>query len=334
MTFSRSRQLIGAKTLGRRLALGFLDRRQLPHGEFRTLSSPNVDMRTGLRRHSSPFVTAFVVHTLSLINEPRARAMIRKACLFMISGWDSPGVWRYFSPRQLKGINSEELSRLPDFDPDLDTTACVADALRRSGYPSGCGPSIFYSCRDGRGAFRTWRRTGYAENHVDAVVNANVLLFLGHDGAKDAACDYLNEVVEGGGEMQAMVYYRDPLILYYAMSRAYRNGIIGLKPSVRTIRSRIHARLRIASTPKDALACALAACALMNLEETDSEHLRIALNCVSRLQAKDGGWQTLAFFSGNPGENRRWCGSRELTTAICLEAMVRAGGLRSRGIER
>src|SRR5207244_1566489 len=140
--------------------------------------------------------------------------------------------------------------------PDIDDTCCVSFLLAKHGHRVPSNHAVILANRDPRKLFYTWFiprwpmprsvdywrvalpqaiafrrfvtffRTTYASLHdVDCVVNANALLYLGESAELQPVVDYLIESVRAGREGACDKWYQRPFALYYALSRAYFNGV-------------------------------------------------------------------------------------------------------------
>ncbi|MGE5489770.1 MAG: prenyltransferase/squalene oxidase repeat-containing protein [Actinomycetota bacterium] len=334
-------------------AIEFLRRSQLPSGEFKTLLGSDPTLANALF-DSSPFVTCFVVHSLSHVDGSDVQPMKEAALRFIESERELGGLWRYYGRTQFKHC------RIP---PDLDDTACASFALGSNNRPPPPNRWIARANRDGKGRFLTWitpnaytplsvvlravrllgdiqarwalrktRRpaevgdprllnTGkdpVPADDVDPVVNANAILYLGESDDTLPAIDWLIKEVRTD-RPDFSLYYKDSFALYYMVSRAYRHSA----PSL--IQTRDHILARIACLAgkgwepvRPALTLGLAACTLLNFDP-ESPLVAPAIDAILKLQNPDGSWPISAFYSG-PSE---YWGSAELSTAFCLEALAR-----------
>ncbi len=325
-------------------AVAFLERRQLPHGEFVTLLGADRAM-TSPAFDSSPFVTAFVLYGLTHVGGDRVAPLVESAARFLISQMEFGGVWRYWTSRQHKH------RRLP---PDLDDTACISFALLRAGVRVPRNDWAFRGARDAAGRFKTWLfvtkrhrfdpwfalarfvgswqarlRTRSVEtpasedprfrvmridrDDVDPVVNANAVLYLGERPDTLPAIAFVTETVLADTATRSL-YYEDALALYYAVARAARHASPRLAALREPIVSRIVARWNGAER-FNPLQAAMAASALLTFEPA-CDALDELLRLIARTQRDDGGWDAYPFYNV-------W-GSEELTTGLCLEVLARA----------
>lgn len=334
-------------------AIAFLGRVQLPHGEFQTMLSWTPDMADAVY-DASPFTTTFVLHALSFASSSSVKPMQQSALRFIASEMQAGGLWRYFSPRQFKHC------RIP---PDLDDTACSSFALKTYGWHTPRNTWIFRACRDDRGRFLTWvlpkptasrlsalrmllglvdwqseraRRkterpvvashpyllvTDHDEvqaDEVDPVVNANVVLYLGENSNTSAAIFWILDEIKAHRNISP--YYHDMLAFYYMVARAHAFASPTLGQARLPIIKGMERLKRSDGTFGSALSTALAACTLLTLASGVTE-LERQIQAVLAAQHSDGGWSSEPFYSVSVA-NMHW-GSRELTTAFCLEALLR-----------
>ena len=313
--------------------LHFLHRSQLPYGEFRTYASPDPAMARDCRFDSSPFVTSIVAHSLGFVDHPLAREMIAKAVGFLRSEMEGPGLWRYWSSRN---------PRHRELELDVDDTCCVAHVLQQNGCEFPPNEAVLLANRDPEGLFYTYfaPRTGSPPevlaalgplanaatiirlaaagmlHEIDPVVQANALLYLGESEETRPVVEYLIGLVQRGEEAGASRYYPDPLAFYYMVSRAYNEGCEGLG----AVREEVVARVqeRCERRYGSALATALAACTLLDFGEL-SVPLDNAVDGLRAMQREDGSWPRSAFYT----DAIAYYGSEELTTGLCIKALVR-----------
>jgi hypothetical protein len=301
-------------------ALEFIAARQLPHGEIRVDRAGDLAL-TDPALESSPYGTTYALHALGFAGDPRIAGIAERALAFLTEEMEPPGLWRYYSSRNPKTL-----------PPDLDDTACAAFALRRhhDEIQLGWNLRVLLANRDREGRFLTFLTGG--PNNVDAVVNANVLLWLGEREETRAACDYLVETVRAGREEKASVYGVDELSLDYVLSRAWANGVAALGPCRAPILARLAARRRPDGSYGDELATALAVATLLNFgggeggEGGEAEDLAPSVAFLLSRQRPDGSWPRATFYVDFAGG---FYGSEELTTAFAVEALARARPSRS-----
>lgn len=317
------------------LAIEFLCRCQLPHGEFKTYASSDPEMGDALCFDSSPFATSFVVHALGFAGGPLVEGMTEKALGFLQAEMEGPGLWRYWSSR------NRQHKLLP---PDLDDTCCVSFVLKRHDRPLPPNRAILLANRNREGVFHTWlvprssspsgqeACDGYAVNReallfvyasgvvddVDPVANANALLYLGDGDDTEGAVGYLVGLILQGKEDGCSAFYPDRLSLYYMVSRAYSHGVGSLACTGTPVTERILDMQLDDGSFGSPLSTALAVCTLLNYG-TGRAAVHEAAEYLLGAQRGDGAWPRAPMFLG-PAP---YYGSEELTTALCVEALAK-----------
>jgi len=298
-----------------RKAVAFLDKRQLPSGEFSTTRAQKTDMKnsSGIK---SVFFTTFVLHSLSqLKNVFPINGRVQSATKFLLGEKEGEGFWRFFG----KGTH------LPL---DLDDTCCALSALFENNveleYRTIANCLLNY--RDNKGICYTWildrylpKTSGDFNNDIDWVVNANVLFFFSLIKMPiPEVVDYLCSIVEEKSFEGGSIYYYSPLSFIYSVSRAYADGgAVGLKPTSGKIKNYLLNKQNVVGEWGNILENAMATVSLINFEYKEIEVDR-AINNLLKDQRPDGGWPNSAFFRGVP---ELFYGSRELSTAIAIEAL-------------
>lgn len=319
-------------------AITWLDKRQLPHGEFRTLAATDESLVSQCRLESSLFVTALVVHAIGASRDPRVSRMIERGLDFFATQMKGAGLWSYWSTH----------SKLANYLPvDLDDTCCISFLMLKYARPFPANRPLVLANRSPEGLFYTWlvaRAGGSSKSlstrmrdrigqvsdpavelvlslsgtldNIDCAVNANVLLYLGQDGETQAAVDYLVEKVQEDGGQACGTFYPDPLALYYFISRAYANGVSEFAKTRKAILARLASRQLENGSFGPALFTALAACTFLNFD-VQGTALDDAVSNLLGCQNGNGSWARHAMFLG-PAP---YYGSEDLTTAFCVEAL-------------
>lgn len=141
--------------------------------------------------------------------------MTRNALSFFLEEMEGRGIWRYWTSRTDK--------RIP---PDLDDIACISYLLEKNQVPFPSNVDVILANQNEEGLFRTWipnlltpmtspRWTEWAM-HVDCVVNANVLLYLGETSDTRHAIKYLNNIILNNEESDCSQHYIDRLSILHA----------------------------------------------------------------------------------------------------------------------
>ncbi len=331
--------------------LQFLVDHQLPSGQFPIQVTPRKpDARAS--DDFSNFATAHVLYSLSFFPADEVRNMLEPALTFLKREMSDSGLWRFWTHDAVRNGRS----RFNFIPADLDDTASHAWALKHYGVPFPDNRRLLLHNRDDQGRFYTWmiprlaapldpgywtamvkeitfprmflfwRISPAARNDVDSVVNANAVLYLGECSATAPVIRWLAQIVEEGREQGSDKWYHDLFTINYAVSRCHHAGVSGLGHLKSPVSSRINAEQKadgsIGDTP---LHTALALNTLWNYEvSVDLPWVRSALAYLIDQQAPDGSWPSAPYYFGGPGPRRASWGSRELTTALCLEALVRS----------
>lgn len=324
----------------------FLADRQLPSGGFELRVGLDLPLGQTEPDRETIFGTALVAHALCGRDDAASREIVRRATRRLQAHALPGGVWQHWDPAA---------PQHPILPPDADDTACASMALRDAGEPVPDNRRLLLANRDGRGLFFTWlvvhgppaapltrdprlwrlaarrwrhpllasaiwRMTSASPRDVDAVVNANVLAHLGDGPHAAAVADFLVEAFERGDEERSDRWYRSRFAFYRSTARAAAAGVRSLD----RLREPMAARIAEASGPDGRIGdtaqdTALAVCALADLGAGAAERER-ACAWLAGAQHEDGSWPADAFYFGGPLMDPRW-GSRELTTAFCVEAL-------------
>lgn len=294
-------------------ALAWLQATQRPSGELPTLTARRMDLADAREHACCVYTTTYVIHALRhFADHPTAGAVRNAAGAFLRAERNADGSWSY---------EGRATRRVP---PDLDDTACAAAALQTLGVRPGL--ELFQLLWENEaapgGPYFTWvgvnRTSGHLlARHLDALVNANVVLCAGMAGmALPGAAAYLADLVLRDELADASDYCLEPHLLIYAIARAAVDGAVAhLAPALPALRAYA---LRLPAPPQESqpfrLAC-LAATLLALGEPAAAEPYLAALLAA---QAPDGSWPAAAAYSGYPP----WLdGAPALTTAIALDAL-------------
>jgi hypothetical protein len=325
----------------------FLYAMQLPSGAFRMFRSPHPLLEEKCEPDQSPFPAALIATCLNFITSEKVEEILRKAIRFLAGEMEGGGVWRYWSTT---------LGYVP---PDLDDTACISFLLRGHGISVPDNTGVLLGNRDSRGLFYTWVlphvtwtthmsywRIALREvvklrqlyilckcneckpDDLDAVVNANVLHYLGERPETLPIIRYLIQVIEEQAEESCDRYYGSRFSFYYFLSRNHASDIRGFEPVGDTIVGRIKSHAHPDGViGNHILHTALAACALMDWKD-HSAVFDDAIQAILRARQPSGGWQKFPiYFSGR--SKKVVFGSEEITTGFCLEALSRYRKLQS-----
>jgi SAM-dependent methyltransferase len=298
--------------------IAFLERNQATSGELRVFASDQPD--------PSVFPTAVMAHSLSFA--PQASVVRERAFDFLAREMGPGGLWKHW-PR--------EHPHHRELPPDLDDTACASAALAHAGRAIPDNRKSLLANRNKAGLFFTWkltaaqllhpltlyfffRRTSAKPFDVDAVVNANVLFYLGAIPETRPVVDHLLRVLRENGETACDKWYDNPFVVWYFFSRALH--------TVAPEAGELIERKIAAAVPSSALEQALAACSLLDWNRVPD------VDALLDAQLESGAWPPAPLYHGGRARRRdgsfaephpdapRW-GSEELTTAFCVEALSR-----------
>jgi hypothetical protein len=330
--------------------ISFLSERQFPNGEFCCYFSNNERMLVydtppggWCVADSVTFPTILIANSLIfLAHEPKINIILDKVAGFLLEQRKVGSAWNHFT----KG---HHLYPLCPFD--LDVTACASVFLkdRKVNFPSNTdlilsnvnSKKLFFTWITPRlklnsnksywrlsllelknpiKSFFFWIKMECSKGDIDGVVNANVLYYLGETSKTKPAIDYLVKIIADGKEDDCDKWYRNVFTVYYFISRNYYIGI--LNDEKQTIIDRVIKQLKPdGCIGESALDTALAVCTLLNLNYNEPQ-LIPAIQFLIDQQFENGSWEKMAYYYGGPKKMVNW-GSEELTTGICLEALVR-----------
>jgi hypothetical protein len=332
--------------------ISFLSAQQFANGEFRCYMSNNEDILAydgpppgWFFEDSVVFPTALIGYSLLFVsNTPALDDILNKITVFLLSQRKTGSAWNHY-------VQDHPLYLLCPFD--LDDTACASAFLkaRNVDFPSNTDlilkninrKKLFYtwialrpwfsfnklywrlSLRELKRPLKSlsfWYKMPCNRTDVDAVVNANVLFYLGKTQNSPQVIDYLLKTIANNREATCDKWYKNTFTIYYFISRTYYAGITELKPAVQPIVERILKHLKPGGCiGESVLDTALAVCALLNLNYNEPVLLP-AIQFILANQTDDGNWVKRAYYYGNPIKTITF-GSEELTTGICLEALSR-----------
>lgn len=320
---------------------------QLPNGEFLFYMSNDDAMLEWNLPESSIFPTAIIgTCLLDLKGDKRINEILLKSAHFLKHQMDRGGTWNHYT----KTHRWRKL--LPQ---DLDDTACVSYFLEAMNFtiPSEYNKQIMIDNRNRYGLFYTWLTFRWRFNKnktywylasreikhffksmlfwhthqctrydIDAVVNANILFYVGKCKETSAIAPYLTNIIKKNKEDDCDTWYRNTLTVYYFISRNIATGINELQDIAPIIVDRILKKQNVdGSFGESSLDNALAISSLIYSGYKGKE-INNAIAQLLKQQNKNGNWDRRAFYYGGPKKLSSF-GSEELTTAFCLEALVR-----------
>lgn len=325
--------------------LAFLASHQLPNGGFSLRYGFDVASQDTVADDHALFGTVLVAQALDASGVAGARPIADRAVARLHALMEPGGVWRHWAPEE---------PRHDVVAPDADDTACISVLLRERGIPFPDNRNVLLANRDWYGRFYTWmvlrwpprrdrrftlialkrlrhpRRgrelwttTPADPPDVDAIVNANVLYYLGDGPWAPVVVDWLVDVFRRRIDHAADKWYRGSCTFAWAVARAARAGVRGLD----VIRDETGERLaamqsEVGRIGDGALETALAVCALSDWDVRPQERAA-ACAYLESTQEADGSWAAEPMYYAGPKlDLPRW-GSRELTTGFCVEALAR-----------
>jgi hypothetical protein len=329
--------------------LAFLNEQQLANGEFvcyvsnnEQLSQYNFGERGWFRKDSAVFPTILIGNSLLFLKDrPYANNILLKVADFLLAQ-QNDGVWSHYT----KG---HPLHNIAPFD--ADDTACACAFLKRMNIHLPDIAILLLSNRNHKRLFYTWfslrfnlnlnlrylrlaiselkhpiksfyfwKNFSCERDDVDAVVNANVLYYLGKSTAVMPVINYLIKVITEGREEYCDKWYKNPFTIYYFISRNYQSEIDDFESIKPIIEERIRANIKHdGSYGNSILDTALSVCTLVNFKVDVRKE---SVDFLLKAQSSDGSWKRRIFYYSGPQKTVGW-GSEELTTAVCLEALSR-----------
>ncbi|HKS25725.1 MAG TPA: hypothetical protein VJZ76_23245 [Thermoanaerobaculia bacterium] len=299
--------------------IAYLESAQLPSGEIPIEIAPTPEMSGERSRQPCVFPTALAARVLAIA--PSAERVRARALDFLQREMSPDGLWRH---------PSSELREYRDTPLDLDDTSIASTALAAVGRPFPNNRPILLAHRERSGLFQTWIvrwwrhplrtyrffwRHRVAEVHdVDAVVNANVVIYLGVRDETRPAIEHMLAVLRANREMTSTIWYGNRFIVWYFFSQALRE----IAPEAGEM---IVPRVETAA-PTNALDLALASSTLLLWNRVPDVAPLI------EAQLPSGAWPRAGFYHmGRRRDDAQpkppWWGSEALTTLLAIEALSR-----------
>lgn len=301
--------------------VAFLESAQLPNGEIPIETSPTPEMSGDCVRDPVVFPAALAARALSITSS--ADRIRSRALDFLLREMEPDGLWRYPS-NEHRGHDHIPL--------DVDDTSIASAALEAAGRRFPNNRALLLANRERSGLFRTWvvrwwphprltyrffRHTTAEVGDVDAVINANVVIYLGICEETRPAIAHMLAVLRANGEMMSTKWYESRFTVWYFFSHALRE----IAPEAGEM---IVPRLE-AARPRNALELALAASTLLLWNRAPDVQPLI------NAQLPSGAWPRAGFYHAglkriSPNEFQPtppWWGSEALTTVLAIEALSR-----------
>lgn len=327
--------------------INYLHSHQLPNGEFLFYMSGDDDMLGhNICTESCVFPAALIGTCLLSLKKSNSMAdeILKKSAEFLFYQMDKGGTWNHYT----------NLHRFRHLCPqDLDDTSCASYFLNEMAYniPNHSIQKLMLDNRRKDGLFYTWITFRWLWNRnrlywhyvfkelkypiqslifwykfvctrydVDAVVNANVLHYMGKKEETKPITDYLIKILQENKESVSDKWYLNTLTVYYFISRNFASGNIEHEETRLSLISKLMSYYNKESGfGRSSLENALAITSLINLNYKGNEITKAVTELVD-WQSKNGNWERWGFYYGGI---KQFCfGSEELTTAFCLEALV------------
>lgn len=167
-----------------------------------------------------------------------------------------------------------------------------------------------------------WSKTECEPDDVDAVVNANVLSYLGLDEGNVSVVEWINKILSDREEDNCDKWYRNLSSVYYFFSSLYRPNDTRLEKMRQMIRERVLARISpLGCVERHPMDTAMAVSTLLNLD-CANDISPISIGFLIENQRPNGAWPRKVVYYGGPRKIVGW-GGDELTTSFCIEAVFR-----------
>lgn len=322
----------------------YLHQHQYPNGEFCSYIGSEDHLKDCIA-HSHVFPTSLICYSLlGLRDIPEAEEILQLSASFLQFQCMRSGVWNQYTSWS---------TWFPAFPCDVDNTSCASIVLRALNRPYTENRQMLCYNRSKNGLFYTWytfrpqlilnkdywllalrafrnpiiayhfwTKNEATRYDIDGAVNANVLLYLGLNEDTAAIIPYLLNIIATESEADCDLWYRNPLVVYYFISRNYSAGVKELEPSKLPMTERILSLVRADGSIGDsALDTAMGIISLIHLDH-DSPVLDAAVQALVRSQNTYGEWPRWSIYYD--GREKLQCfGSEEITTGYCLEALSR-----------
>lgn len=322
----------------------YLHQHQFPNGEFCCYVG-NEDSMKDTVLYSSVFPTSLICYSLlQLKHIPEVNEVLALSASFLQFQSMRAGVWDHFTSWS---------PLFPLCPADVDNTSCASKVLQSLGKEYPNNREILLANRNKKtGLFYTWytlrpntvwikdywllilrefkkpiqsllfwHKFECNRNDIDAVVNANVLFYLGLNEDTKPIVNYLLAIIQNNKEEDCDLWYRNPFTIYYFFSRIYNDGITELEPARAAMIQRMLATVKNdGSIGKGILDTALAVISLIHLKHYSGILVK-AIDYLVNKQTAYGNWPRWAVFYGGP-KKLSCFGSEEMSTAFCLEAIA------------
>ena len=324
--------------------LDYLAQHQYPSGEFCSYIAPDDAMQDWCATDSTVFFTSVIgTCLLPLSKTTAAEPILTKITDYLQYQMAPGGVWNFFAMyHPMRWV-------LP-YDADSLSFASSFMQARGVQFPEQSNKQLLLANRARGGLFYTWFAL-HRKIHTNKVlwrlslralrkpfrsmlflarngedinlgVNASVLAYLGDIPETAPIVDALIKMINEGREEDSDKWYLNPFTIYYLISRAYNRGVVKLQPVAAPIIERILATVSAeGQLGKSIFDTAIGVTALINFGVKPQE-LHRSISFLIEKQGAHGEWPRWLFFYLNPLRAYGW-GSEELTTALCVEALIK-----------
>ncbi len=297
--------------------VAYLESAQLPSGEIPIEVAETPEMPGDCDREPVVFPAALAARALSIT--PSALRVRTRALDFLVREMNRNGLWRHPSTAKPEHYGTPL---------DLDDTSLASAALAAAGRSFPDNRAILLEYREHNGLFLTWipewwrhplltyRFFKYTAKprDIDAVINANVVVYLGARNETRPAIEHMLAVLRTNREIESTIWYGSRFAVWYFFTHALHE----IAPEAREwIVPRIEA-----AAPVNALelAMAISTSLLWNLVPD--------VTPLIEAQLPSGAWPRAGFYhmGFRPGDAQPkppWWGSESLTTTFAIEALSR-----------
>ncbi|MCK4223714.1 MAG: hypothetical protein KAX39_00950 [candidate division Zixibacteria bacterium] len=290
--------------------LSFIEKSQLPSGEFPTYVSANANMKS-CHYIKTIAMTVLVADCLKHVRDySQAKQMIEKSIQFLLNQKENEMVWRFF------GKNS---NIIPDLDDICYTLAFLKENKVDLDYGKFGNELLRY--RNAEGLFYTWFPKKGKNNNVDWVTNTNILYFFYCiDKRITEVENYLKQIITEGKFAKGSLYYHSPYSFIYFFTRLYSDKNAETFSSVIPVLIDFLLMNERENIVKNEIEDILAEIGLIN-SGFEGLLLDKAIEKILDFQNKDGGWAMGSIFRHRTVN--RYYGSRELSTAFAIKCLAK-----------
>ena len=310
-----------------RKGIRYLLQHQIPSGEFPT--SLDIDPSfSNPQPITNVFNTAVILHALLPFKDnAKVHELSQKAIKWLIGQQNISGYWNFF------GESVQDLPLTEQIPPDIDTNSYILSVLKDWGVQ--LSNNTFFNNlmknRNKQGLFITWipgtsiswdpEVEPYVNNEeIDPVVNANAAYLCCQEMVKiPEVMKYLEEKIVTGEFDRPSNYYLSPTTFLYAVSKLIRFNPQFAQGEVGEACRKKAMSLIDGSGTTTPLEIALAVSAALNgFMQYPDPNIDAAVAQLETQQGEEGSWNAYPFYKGY----LNYYGSRELTTALVIEAMA------------